>query len=69
MIFPFGCRKESGFRLFEMANAMVKGPNLPANIVKIISRRPIVDSSGVNPIDRPTVPNAEAASNKYMRKS
>ena len=69
MIFPFGCRKESGLRLFEIANAIVKGPNLPANIVKIISSRPIFDSSGVNPIDKPTVPNAEVASNKYIRKS
>ena len=44
------------FPSLAMAKATVNGPNLPANMVKIMSIRPIEDSSGVNPIDRPIVP-------------
>ena len=69
MIFPFGRRNGSGLRLIAIAKAKVKGPTRPANIVKIMSIRPIGDNSGVNPIERPTVANAEVASNKIIKKS
>ena len=65
MILPLGFRNGSGLRLMAIAKAIVKGPNLPANIVKIMSIRPIGDNSGVKPIERPTVANAEVTSNNH----
>ena len=42
--------------------AIVNGPTLPTNIVKVISNFEILPNSGVIFIDRPTVPNAETVS-------
>ena len=48
-------------------NANVKGPNLPKNMIKIITVFPTKVSEPVIPIDNPTVPNAEITSNATLR--
>lgn len=57
-------------RFFGLANvnAIVNGPTRPMNIIIIITDFPRVDSSGVNPIDKPTVPKADTTS-KTMSKN
>jgi len=46
-----------------MAIAKVNGPILPKYIVRIIINLPNGESSGVIPVDKPTVPKAEVVSN------
>ena len=48
-------------------DAMVSGPSLPINMIRIITSFPAVPRSGVIPVDRPTVPNAEVTSNASWR--
>jgi hypothetical protein len=58
----------SGKRIFlpvislPRTNARVNGPILPININKLTITFPMTDKSALNPVLRPTVPNAENAS-------
>ena len=46
---------------------MVKGPNLPKNIVRHNATKLPIERVVVIPIERPTVPNAETTSNMILR--
>ncbi len=47
----------------------VTAPSLPINITRIITILPAILSSGVMPVDRPTVPKAETTSKKQLYKA
>src|SRR4030043_732274 len=51
-----------------MAREMVRAPNLPKNINKITVILPPTERNGVTPLDNPTVPKAETASNNKSKK-
>jgi hypothetical protein len=54
--------------LREREKASVKGPTLPANIIKMMAYFWISFIFGVIPMDNPTVPNAETVSKRYSTK-
>ena len=49
--------------------AMVSGPTRPVNIRSATRAFPMAVRCGVSPVESPTVPKAEAASNRTLRKS
>ena len=49
-------------------DSSVNAPSLPINIITIMTIFPAVPSSGVIPVESPTVPNAETTSNKSCMK-
>ena len=52
-----------GWTFLPINRARVKGPILPTYMVRIITIFPKYERCGVTPTERPTVPNAETASN------
>jgi hypothetical protein len=52
----------------EREKARVRGPTLPANIIKMRAYFWRSFSLGVTPMDKPTVPKAETVSKRYSTK-